>query len=400
VVYDESWKSLESPIERRNQALFHSLAHVSRPIDSIVDFLYHFHLDSNFEVLIEKICETNLEASEKNVIEILNWGLRGYKAHLNYSIFAACRILKQLFSGAEGYLQECLCRNLDAVLCLEEMDLDSTHYLYSMLHYFDLFSYFGYLKKLVAAGSLEIEEVTVKKQFLLDFGLRTEELLALKHQRSSLGLLERNVEDLQNNLSGIKSEIMRWLGSMFANDGKVYGDHSEAAYSNANYCVYDDINPLKARIDCLPLVARLQISEWLKTSVMQYTIAALSSNVGSSALNRQQYCVIVFLFEMMEDFPTLLEINLWLIENSTNRWLFYSILSCLRKFRSIFCLLGGDEIVSHRIWERYQKTKPEYLDQSSLSFLSKWIMSGKKSVIEEYSNKIKRELEILEVEFF
>jgi hypothetical protein len=395
---NHDWKLAEKSVERRNQLLFHSLSHFSKPISSMVEYLYHFRMDSNFDMLISKIADTKLVAGQSNVFLVLDWAVQGYHcAFTKYRVFAAFRILDALFDGIQGLLSEYLFDYLQVQM--DKEDLKTTHYIYSAMHSYGIFSFFRYLKKLVATGLLESKTMSPQKQFLLDFGLRKDDMLTLKHQRVTLGIEEPKVDTKSVAVNQLKQQIMEILGKMYANDGKVYGDHSDDAYSAEDVCNLEQFNAIKEGLVDFTIGMKYSISEWLRDSITQYTIAALSSNVGASALNCQQYASVCYIFDLLEDYEMLLQVNIWLVENSNDRWLYYTILSCFRKYRAVFSLLGGDATILQIVWEKYQFFKKEYIDQTSLHFLTKWLYSTSATECEKYSNLVKEEQRKLEVFF-
>jgi hypothetical protein len=397
---NSEWEQVEGKVEKRTQILFHSFSHISKPTSCILEYLSHFRMESDFELPMIKIVETDLIAGREIVFIVLDWARNGYTcAFTKYRVYAACRVLDRLFSGLGGLLSEYLEEYLQNRLKSDD-ELITTHFLYSTMHSYGIFSYFHYLRILVGNGFLEQSgAVLQQKQFLLDFGLRNDDYLTLLHLRVTLGIEDTRSDSKLGSISTIKKQIMEMAKTIFINDGKVYGDHSDVIFSDVDQCCLDSLSELKESLSKFSLDMKLIVSEWLKHSIFQHTIVALSSNVGSSALNCQQYATVCFIFELLEDYETLLEVNLWLFENSNDRWLYHTILLSLRKHRSIFSLMGADIMILSILFEKYESRKKQYIDQTTLHFLARWLNSTSIPGSEEFIRIVKDDQADLEVFF-
>ena len=124
-----------------------------------------------------------------------------------------------------------------------------------------------------------------------------------------------------------------------------------------------------------------KLSNWLKESVLDYVVQSQETSVlnwkktlhpGSSLLNNRQFCFIVSVLECMKDYESILEIALWLIDKTTDRGIYRSIVFTLWRNHRQFSAMGCDQLIFDVLFHKHNllRKREKLFDFNILLFLS------------------------------
>ncbi|KAJ3369450.1 RNA polymerase II mediator complex subunit [Kappamyces sp. JEL0680] len=307
---------------------------------------------------------------------LLEWALKG--EHFHSRVYLACRFL----SANCGPKEMCvyLARWLDDRReTMEVRELGRISFLVRTLGDFGLFAVDRYLQMTAAGGELS-SETTIP--LLLSFGIRNSKK---SFENERVLWFSQFVEHEASALRDAKQTICAGLSTMFSKDAVVL-DHLQEAAGDAFFG--ENIPDVAERLSLLELNAflKLKIAEWLRQSVFDYVVHTQTIGInnwktmavpGSSVLSLGQFAFIVAILESFEDFHTLLEISLWLMEKSLDRAVINSVVGVLQRHRIIYAALGCADTIFNSLWTKvdagsnrqHTSPKPNHISQPLIHLL-------------------------------
>ncbi|CAG8780829.1 2171_t:CDS:2, partial [Acaulospora morrowiae] len=90
---------------------------------------------------------------------------------------------------------------------------------------------------------------------------------------------------------------------------------------------------------------------------------------GSSLLNARQFSTIVQVIELAKDYNSLLEILLWVLENSMEKSLFQLIIDTFKRHEMIWSAMGKSELILETLTKKNEKGSTDLCITKYLSSL-------------------------------
>ncbi|KAJ1342320.1 hypothetical protein BSLG_003243 [Batrachochytrium salamandrivorans] len=118
---------------------------------------------------------------------------------------------------------------------------------------------------------------------------------------------------------------------------------------------------LTSNLVLLPPLWRTRLSLWLKQSVVHFIVKAQEiginnwktvSTPGNSIMTDHQLAFIIFVFESTCDYQSLLEVILWLINKTTERSIYRSIVFALERHQCIFHAMSCAQLIFDTLFEK------------------------------------------------
>ncbi|KAH6599443.1 hypothetical protein BASA50_003038 [Batrachochytrium salamandrivorans] len=144
---------------------------------------------------------------------------------------------------------------------------------------------------------------------------------------------------------------------------------------------------LTSNLVLLPPLWRTRLSLWLKQSVVHFIVKAQEiginnwktvSTPGNSIMTDHQLAFIIFVFESTCDYQSLLEVILWLINKTTERSIYRSIVFALERHQCIFHAMSCAQLIFDTLFEKHQaiRKRGTGLDPHILGHLSSLLSHG------------------------
>lgn len=73
---------------------------------------------------------------------------------------------------------------------------------------------------------------------------------------------------------------------------------------------------------------------------------------GSCLLNTRQFVTIVLIMELCKDYPSIIELALWVLEKSNDVSMYAHVLDCLRKYSIYWKLTNNGRRIAEAVWAK------------------------------------------------
>ncbi|KAK6091580.1 hypothetical protein MT418_007959 [Batrachochytrium dendrobatidis] len=336
---------------------------------------------------------------------IFNWALADSRPSQDSRAFIAARLVSEWYKNmlndnlTKKNHHSLLSMNfaklfyklLDKLIATLSSGQDEQHrlfLLFSQLEQLRVFSIRQYAQRLVSRGDLDSSSNTSEKFkcFLQGYPLRIAELVQncqLYHKndvnlandsdndfciQSVLELIARTDTESRKqdvlHFENIKKQIIAVLPRIYISGDKVdtLRDRLVQDMPKDRALAWPNMK-LKQNLISLVPIWRIRLSIWLKKCVVQFIVKAQEiginnwktvSTPGNSTLNDRQLATVIWILETLRDYPSLLEILMWLINKTTERNIYRSIVFALERHQLVFHAMGCSQLIFDHLFEKHQ----------------------------------------------